>query len=340
MSSPLTGMFPSGINVYSPKVTDQAVSRKFVSQWGSGYLALGVYNPSTGNYVDPLANTISLKVWYNSTLEEFPEEDPRGELIVSVDDHTGNDIILKENTGQFYYNIGPQQTQKRGVLVAEWTYTTVENKTFQFVDYLEILDQMPTYDRLSLQDKRIVEQASWLFADMFDSTSGGPWLQENFHTHFNYERMAQLLSQALMKINVLGFPATSYGIDPESAKIPANWGPIVVWALKLEIIRHLMRSYTEIPDFRGMNVTYTDRRDYVQRWKTILDEEKPDFEKAVTMAKRSLLGLGRGSLLVAGGIYGGSSGLYWNGLGIFTAQARSIRFYPSAPAVDWGNMAR
>jgi len=28
-----------------------------------------------------------------------------------------------------------------------------------------------------------------------------------------------------------------------------------------ELVLHLIRSYTEIPNFAGMNATYTDRRD-------------------------------------------------------------------------------
>jgi hypothetical protein len=56
------------------------------------------------------------------------------------------------------------------------------------------------------------------------------------------------------------------------------------------------------------------------------------------MSKRALLSLGRGSLLVSGGIYGGGArGLYVPGL--FAAMTRSMRFYPAAPSVSWGAQA-
>jgi hypothetical protein len=96
-----------------------------------------------------------------------------------------------------------------------------------------------------------------------------------------------------------------------------------------------VRSYTEIPVFQGANVTIADRRDYQMRWNTIFTQEWPEYQSYVKMAKRKLLSLGRGALLVGGGIYGG------NALGIFQAgtyasQVRSWRFYPAAPAISWG----
>jgi hypothetical protein len=86
-----------------------------------------------------------------------------------------------------------------------------------------------------------------------------------------------------------------------------------------------------------MQVTYTDRRDYNERWYRVLEEETPSYEKAIKMAKRSLLNLGRGSLLVAGGIYGGGmkGGFFIPGL--YAAQTRSLRFYPASFAVGIGN---
>lgn len=71
----------------------------------------------------------------------------------------------------------------------------------------------------------------------------------------------------------------------------------------------------------------------------MLADEKPEFTSAVKMAKRSLLNLGRGSLLVSGGIYGGSArGFYVPG--IYASQTRAFRFYPAAPAVSWGSIAK
>lgn len=327
--------YPSGVGVFSPKIRDASVVRRFVSRNGYGYLSLGVLKGQTP--IDPDVDTVKLKVFYNAGVESDEDDDPRGDLIINVDDHSGTDIVKKEEVGKFYYDIGPDHTQNRGVLTAEWTYQ-VDGKDFMFTDFIQILDQMPIYDGLSEQSKFVISMISLMFGDLFDSTEGGPWNQENFQTHFDYEKLAILLMSAIGRINFYGQPPTNYGLGPQDQPLPKEWSQLLVWALRLEVIRHLMRSYTEIPDFRNMNVTYTDRRDYAQRWKMILDEEKPDLEKAIIMAKRSLLSLARGALLVSGGYFSvGGGGIFIPGMQV--AAQRSFRFYPAAPSVSFGFQA-
>lgn len=323
--------YPSGIGVYSPKIRDSSVVRRFLSRGGTGYLSLMVFNGSEP--VDPEANTISLKVWWHSGADIGGEEDPRGTIIASVDDHTGSNTIKKEDTGLFYYTLGPELTQNRGVLTAEWSYTS-NGHNFKYTDYLKILDQMPTFDRLSDQSKYAIESVTWQFADGFDSTEGGLWLQENFQTHWDYEKLAYLLDFAAGKLNNMGQPPTQFGIFAGQKKFPKDWTFLLTWALKLEVLRHLIRSYTEQPEWRNMDVTYSDRRDYSTRWKEILEEEKPEFKEAVINTKRSLLSLARGSLIVSGGYYTSGSGGFGGMFNLVAAQ-RAFRFYPSAPAVQF-----
>lgn len=320
-----------GPEVYSQKLVSAAKARKFVSQNSRGYMALSIQTPS-GDPVDPVDGTLGLKVWLN--ILDGSAVDPRGDLVVNVTTETG---IVRDDVGKFHYDIGPQWTKQRGLLSAEWSYQ-VGDADFVFQDDMQIQEQMPYYEAMREDAKLMVEQCTWFFADLFDSTTGGPWLNENFQTHFDYNRIAFLMGQGLMKLNVTGYPVTAYGVSMDDEKIPKNFAQLTLWATKLEAIRHLIRSYTEQPDFRNMQTTYTDRRDYADRWMAVLEEEKPEFTSAVKMAKRSLLRLGRGSLLVGGGIYGGSAkGFYVPG--IYAAQTRAFRFYPAAPAVSWGNIA-
>lgn len=270
-------------------------------------------------------------MWLNNL--DGTATDVRGDLVIDV----GASEITRDDKGKFHFDIGPAHTGQRGTLVAEWSYS-VGGAAFTFGDDMQILEQMPNYEALNEGTKLLVEQGSWFFADLFDSTTGGPWLNENFQTHFTYDRMAFLLRQATMKFNVTGYPVTQYGVGQGDRAIPSNYTDIILWGLKLEAIRHLITSYTEQPDFRNMATTYTDRRDYTQRWREVWADEKPDYEKAVKMAKRSLLRLGRGSLLVSGGIYGGSARTMYVP-GLFTAMTRSMRFYPAAPSVSWGAQA-
>jgi hypothetical protein len=314
----------------SPKVRDAAVARKFVSQNGRGYVAIGIYDEA-GAGVDPDDGTLSLKVYFDDL--SGTATDPRGILVLTVDLTTG---IIRDDVGMFHFDVGPDWTKQKGLLNLEWGYQ-IGGVAFTFADFMQILEQMPYYERLQPSAKLLVEQTSWFFGDLFDSTAGGPWLQENFQTHFNYERIAQLSAQAVMKLNTLGQPLTNWGVTVNDKAVPANFQALSVWATKLEVIRHLILSYTEQPNYPNVATTYTDRRDYAERWKSVLEEEKPDFDKAVLLAKRSLLSLGRGSLLVAGGIYGGSARIFQPGM--YAAMTRSMRFYPAAPSVSWGNIA-
>lgn len=314
------------VPTYSPKLRDHAIARKFVSQNGRGYMSIGIFDEA-GNAVDADADTLQLKVSFDDLSGAAPV------LVVNVTEAQG---IVHDATGMYHFDVGPEFTRQVGLLNSEWDYA-VAGINLSFFDYMQVLEAMPFYDKLTEASKQTVEQVSWFFGDLFDSTAGGPWLQENYQTHFTYERIAQLSAQAVMKLNVLGFPVTNWGVAVTDQSIPANFQAINVWGTKLEVIRHLALSYVEQPDFRNMQPTYTDRRDYSDRWRAILAEEQPSFEKAVTMAKRALLQLGRGSLLVSGGIYSTAArGFFVSGM--YAAQTRSFRFYPAAPAVTWGNM--
>lgn len=320
-----------GPEVYSQKLVSAAKARKFVSQNGRGYLAIGIQDPN-GNPVDAAPGTLSLKVYLNKL--DGTATDVRGDLVVNVTTDTG---IVRDDVGKYHYDIGPEWTANRGTLSAEWNYE-VDGSDFVYQDDLQIQEQMPFFDNMREDAKLLVEQSSWFFADLFDSTTGGPWLNENFQSHFDYNRIAFLMGQAVMKLNVTGQPITAYGVEVGDPKVPGNFVQLSLWATKLEIIRHLIMSYTEQPAYPNTATTYTDRRDYADRWRAVLEEEQPELKAAIKMAKRSLLSLGRGSLLVGGGIYGGSaSGFFVPGM--FAAMTRSFRFYPAAPSVSWGAQA-
>lgn len=326
---------PSGAAVYSPKIRDQALVRKFVSQYGSGYVAIDIRNASGSVDADP--NTIRLKLWYKDPTEEIPSSnDPRGTEVLDTQ------AVNHPATGKYDFSIGPEHTTQRGVLTAEWTYE-VNGSAFKFIDNLQVLNHMPLYDSLDEARRHVVEQVSWMIGDFYDSAEGGPHLIDEFQTKFDYERIAQLMGRALVRMNTTGFPVTNWTIVPFEGQTtptsqigypPSDFSGLLALGTYLEVIRHLRDSYVEIPNRPNMNVTYTDRRDYSQRWSQILASEWPEYQRMVKMAKRKLLNLSRGSILVAGGIYGGNTtGLFQ--YGTYASQTRAFRFYPSAPAVSW-----
>lgn len=326
---------PSGIGVFSPKIKDSALVRKFVSRGGRGYVAIDIQGGSGS--VDPDPGTLTLKVWYNDVTAQVPAtDDPRGVLLLEV----GEADINHEDVGKFDYEIGPSLTGERGVFIVEWAYQ-IDGVEFSFTDNLQVLEQMPMYESLSAVERLTVEQVSWMFGDLFDSTEGGPYLTEQFQSHFDYERIAQLAQLAVIRLNTTGFPVTywEFGGDGGGKTVPKNFQGLQVMATYYEVLRHLIRSYVEIPARQGAEITFLDRRDYMQRWQSILQSEFPEWQRMVKMAKRDLLNLGRGSLLVAGGIYGGSArGIFQSG--IQTSAVRGFRFYPATPAISFGSIAR
>lgn len=358
---------PSGVGVFSPKIADEALVRKFISQGGNGYIAISIQNGATA--VDPDEGTLALTIWYRDVLAAHAPTNPYGTQVGTVT----SDEITKVETGKYYYELGPAITSQRGLVTAVWTYQ-VNAVSFQFIDHLQILDQMPTYDALSDEEKHTVERVTWMFGDLYDSTEGGPHLIEEFQTHWGYERIAQMMSLAVENMNYIGNyggPPTTWSVGAASqgttipgnqvtttqtmpdgssttttyytksstiggsSSVPGSMTGLVVQGTYIEVLRHLRDSYTEIPARPGVDVAYTDRRDYYQRWGGILSSEEQKWERNVKNAKRSLIGMSRGSLLIAGGIYGGNAtGPFMPGM--YAAQARSFRFYPAAPAVSWG----
>jgi hypothetical protein len=330
---------PSGINTYSPKIRDQSIVRKFISQGGTGYIALSIMAGIPGSVVaqqagavDPDTGTLGLTVYFDDVTAAFPVAAP-GTVIATVT----ADQISKQDVGMYYYEIGPSLTAYRGTLTAVWTYQ-VDSVPFTFTDHLQILNPMSFYDTLNQQEQSIVEQVSFMVGDVFDSTEGGPQLIEPFQTHYDFERLAQLERLAVTRFNLMSTfsnPPSAYGVGPGTQTVPVQAAGLLVIGTYLELVRHLTRSYVEIPAFPGTNVTFVDRRDYFQRWQTIYQTDWPEYQQMVRNFKVGQLDLGRGALLVAGGIYGGSAlGVFQAGL--YSSQVRSMRFYPAAPAIAWG----
>lgn len=356
---------PSGIGIFSPKIADAALVRKFVSQGGKGYVAISIQDGATS--MDPDPDTLQLAIWFNDPLATPASTNPYGTQVEVVT----ADSITKESTGHYYYDLGPAYTANRGLLTAVWTYQ-VGGTQFQFVDHLQVLERMPLWETLSEQERSVVEQVTWMFGDLYDSTEGGPHLIEEFQTHWTYERIAQMMRIAVGRMNFIGNygnPPTGwtvghgtsssaaaaatevtrpdgstlvmYSASSSSAfggggtSVPDNFSGLVVLGTYVECLRHLRDSYTEIPARPGMDVTYTDRRDYWSRWSANLQAEDQQWQQMVRNAKRSMLSMSRGSLLVAGGVFGGSAlGIYQSGT--YAAQVRSWRFYPASPAIMFG----
>lgn len=313
---------PDGSSVYSPKVLgQQAVIRQEISRYATIRIGFQIYiNDALG---DPDPGSVQALVYKRTN---FNDSNTLGDLVPTPP-------IDHEDIGVFSMVLGPEITDSLGHITIQWTYL-VDGETYEFWDYYQIREQMPIYDTLSENERGIVSMVNLMFADLYDSVDGGPHLKEEFQTHFGTETIARCLVLAGNRLNTTSQPYTSYvvGDGYSGQRFPQEALPLLIQATYLEVLRHLVRSYVEQPNVSGgPGVAFLDRRDYMDRWRTVLNDEKEDFEKAVRSFKRGLLGLGGGSLIVAGGIFGAAT---WFKSGMYAMQARGARFmYPISTVI-------
>lgn len=164
----------------------------------------------------------------------------------------------------------------------------------------------PAYDALDGSIKLIVENIWQRFADMFDSPEGGPYLQTLMQSKFTRNRIAQLLRIAVGRMNTIAQPISTYAIDdPDNVFPVGRWGALLEQAGYVEVIKHLMRSYTEQPSVNlSASVSRLDRRDYMSRWGDLYAVEKADLDLQLDNFKIQNMGLGQSAVLVSGGAFG------------------------------------
>lgn len=151
--------------------------------------------------------------------------------------------------------------------------------------------------------------------DLFDSVEGGPWLRDQTIHHFDENKIAAFIPEALLDINIQ-MPPTNFDIGLFTAwsATPGDNPnqPLLVKAVLVLMIRHLMRSYVEQPMVQGAQVVWHDRTRYTQLWQSVYQVEYADYIQAVRLWKRTTLDLGRSALSVfsksgRGGFYGASA---------------------------------
>lgn len=232
---------------------------------------------------------------------------------VSVTMHneaTQEEVISREaslvSTGLYELTTSSKETAQPGDYTVTWNYS-MESVPQTYVTFLTIGQPSPAYDMLSEPMKEIVD-ITWLrFADLFDSPDGGPNLMTYFQTHYSRGRMAELMRIALGTLNTTAQPFQTYTLDGVGgATFPfAKWGALLERSLYIEAIKHLIRSYVEQPlVVVGGQVTRLDRRDYMDRWRMVLEDEMATFKGQLDIFKISSMGLGKPAVLISGGAYG------------------------------------
>lgn len=259
--------------------------RSYVSQYAIEPVGLVVHKASVVSDAD--ANEVTIAM---TSLDDAVT------LFERSADHT--------EPGTYETLLSSVETSQTGIWKLTWTYA-IDGTPQTFVSLVEVGEASPAYDRLDVGFRAIVESAWIRFADLFDSPNGGPHLQVYFQARFGRNRMAQLLGIAVNRLNTISQPHMTYSLDADNYPFPyVQWGGLLDQLLYIETIKHLIRSYTEQPTPEGIAVARLDRRDYMSRWKEVLDMETADATSALEVFKIAHMGLGRPRVLVSGGVYG------------------------------------
>lgn len=208
-------------------------------------------------------------------------------------------------TGVYEVALSSADTVTPGEYTLTFNYT-VDGQPQVYGYDIEIGQSSPAYDALGGgSDWAGVVEGVWAkFADLFDSPYGGPNLQTYMQTNFGRNRLAQLLPAALQRLNSATVGHASYAVGATGFPF-GDWGGLLQQSLYIEVLKHLVRSYTEQPEvILGTAVSRVDRRDYTQRWREVLDMETTEFERDLSRYRLANLGLGNVSVLVSGGAFG------------------------------------
>lgn len=237
---------------------------------------------------------------------EFTIQKPDGTKVVEDGE------ILADGSGFLLFT----GTDQRGGYAIVAKFTFVDGQVRSTRTDIEVLDPFkteydpaaPDYDAVEHYESIISDKVWKKINDLFDSADGGPWMMDMTMNVFSPDRIRDFIPEALFDINIY-MPPTEFSLDTFARPVPADLTSgklrdnpnltVIVQGTLLAVVRHLMRSYTEQPTPAGGQVTYEDRRDYLQRWGTIYQIEHEWFQHLVKNWKRQFMGLHESKNLVS-----------------------------------------
>jgi hypothetical protein len=261
--------------------------RQYISQYATDVLGLAIHRVGVPANADGAV-----------TLTMLSEGETPAEVFSRAATNVG--------VGLYEVSMSSSESGEPGLYTLVWEYV-IDGTAQEYRTYVEVGQANPAYDQLSPQMKDVVDSVWIRFADLFDSPLGGPNLQTYFQSHFGRGRIAQLLRIGVGRLNTVSQPFQTYTIDGDGgASFPVDrWGSLLETATYVEAVKHLIRSYVEQPMFMGSGaVSRLDRRDYMERWQSVLASEESMLGQQLQTFKIANMGLGRPRVLVSGGVFG------------------------------------
>jgi len=211
-----------------------------------------------------------------------------------------------ESVGTYQYSTNSSQTAIQGNYDATWNYT-INGSPRTYVDSFIVTEQMPYWSNLTQEERQIAAGIVHRLDRSFDSTAGGPYLQEMQQSGFNmYEDVAFIMStEAIDYINYEFQPVFSPAYEiGQNANVyfPSNYYGVLATQTYAHFLKHIARQYIEQPTPANITAAWMDRRDYYNRWWQLYTFEKEIADKQLRQMKRWFMVGSKRSLLVAGGL--------------------------------------
>lgn len=175
---------------------------------------------------------------------------------------------------------------------------------------------MPTYCDLEPEEQDLAQSILNRFSLLRDNHYGNgmPNLAEDVQTSYSLEDVAIEMHLALSRINMTAIQPTNYVLGSDKGKhFPKMFWNYLMTVTMIGLIRKFIIGYIETPAINGSTgVAYADRRDYVNRWQSMLQTLEADAKTLDGAYKRANLDLTSSSVLVGGGLFGSTTGMFSN----------------------------
>jgi hypothetical protein len=255
------------------------------------------------------AEPVGIMIYQNGALVD-PDSHLVTLTVVNTDNNTivvsAGTVATREATGKYSFTLNSEQTAIMGNYEVTWSYALSSSPRLS-TDAYEVVEQMPYWSNLTYDERQLVVNIANRILRSFDSTQGGPYLQDMQQSNFNaYEEISFILATETVDYCNYEFqpvftPAYEIGIGA-NAPWPSNWYGVLSSQAYAMTIKHIARQYIEQPNPEGMNAAWLNRRDYYDRWMELYRIEKEISDKQLRQMKRAFMIGSKRSMLVAGGL--------------------------------------
>ena len=240
--------------------------------------------------------------------------DPDNQKVyIQVNNTDNNTVIVPSGTlttyegvGTYQYTFNSNQTAIEGNYAANYSYT-ISGSPRQYTENFIITGQMPYWSGLDIPTREMVTGIVHRLDKSFDSTAGGPYLQEMQQSGFLiYEEVSMVMTDETMDYINFTYqpifnPAYQIGLNAQ-VPFPTTYNGVLRSQTYANFLKHIARNYIEQPTPEGMNAAWMNRRDYYQRWWQLYLFEKEIADLQLRKMKRDFMVGSHRAMLVAGGL--------------------------------------